>query len=143
PSHLLFFFTSHWFNSRPYNQLFFSNGRKGVAMTIIRTAEALQQSTESYVFLDVRTKTEQIATGKEAYDDSHIPGASFLDLKRDLSGNDSFLPDPTAIAETLGALGIDENTSIVLYDQRNQRAASRAWYVLYYLGHQDVYILQG
>src|SRR5699024_570642 len=139
---LLFLFTSDRFSARPYKTMLFSE-RGERKMTVIQHAEVLQSSKEAYVYIDVRTKTAAFHTGKEAYEHNHIPGAVYLDVKNDLSGKETFLPDVSLLTTKLGQLGINEQTKIVIYDQGNQRAASRAWYVLHYLGHQHVYILQG
>lgn len=112
-------------------------------MPIIQDAATLQASVDTYVYIDVRTKTEVFHTGEEAYRFSHIPGAVFLDMKNDLSGDKDFLPNIDSLTTKLGSLGIDEHTKLVIYDQGNQRAASRAWYVFHYLGHEQVFILQG
>lgn len=116
---------------------------RGIAVSIILQAETCIISNEPYVYIDVRTKTAKFASGKLAYEHSHIPGAVFLDMKKDLSEANSFAPDVHQLAQKLGEHGISEQTKIVIYDQGNQRAASKAWYIFHYLGHQQVYILQG
>lgn len=112
-------------------------------MNIIRTKEQLEKGMDTYTFVDVRTRGNGTKTGMEAYELGHLPGAVFLDVKEDLSGKDVFLPEPQHLAQTLGKLGMDAEAKIVLYDEGSQRAASKAWFVLHYLGHEHVYILQG
>src|SRR5699024_1139825 len=103
-----------------------------IAVSIILQAETCFISNEPYVYIDVRTKTAKFASGKLAYEHSHIPGAVFLDMKKDLSGANSFVPDVHLLAQKLGEHGISEQTKIVIYDQGNQRAASKAWYIFHY-----------
>lgn len=98
---------------------------------------------DEVIVMDVRTKYEKDQTGEAAYMQSHIPGALFLDLKADLSGQDHFLPDPQTLAERLAGLGVTEDDHIVLYDQGNNRAASKGWVVFHYIGQARVSILQG
>ena len=114
-------------------------------MSIIISVEALEKKLTSsdLVMLDVRTKYESFQTGKAAYEDSHITGAIYLDFKDDLSGKDTFLPDVEKLAEKLGALGISSQTEIVIYDEGYHRAASKAWFVLNYMGHDRLQLLNG
>lgn len=112
---------------------------------VMMTAEALkkQQNQKDLVVIDVRTKYSIYDSGEMAYKTGHIPGAVFLHMKEDFTGDNEFFPNPTLLAEKLGAVGISETDHIVLYDQGNQRASSKAWVVLHYLGHEHVSILHG
>lgn len=112
-------------------------------MNIIKTITELQEGKDNFIYIDVRTKDTQFITGEAAYASSHIPGAVFLDVKKDLSAEGTFLPNIEALASKLGDLGISNEMPIVLYDQGNQRAAAKAWYVLHYMGHKPLFILQG
>src|SRR5690625_4772267 len=80
---------------------------------------------------------------KEEYDQGHIPGALFLDVKHDLSGENTFFPTPEILGEKLGQLGISEDSRVVIYDSGTQRRAAKAWVTLYYIGHHTIHILQG
>lgn len=71
-----------------------------------------------------------------------IPGAIALDMKIDLSGEDTFLPNPEKLADKLSELGISNTDTLVIYDEGSNRGASKAWFVFHYLGHDAVYILQ-
>lgn len=108
-------------------------------MSIILTAEdALKIRTndkDNVVIIDVRSK--------EAYVDAHIPGALFLDVKQGLTGKESFLPEPENLERTLSDLGINNEDAIIFYDDGNHRAASKALFVMKYLGHKNVYVLDG
>lgn len=114
-------------------------------MSIIINVQALKEKlyNPSLVVMDVRTKYESFPTGEAAYENNHIPKAVYVDFKRDLSGKDTFLPDVQKLAEKLSRLGIERETEIVIYDEGNHRAASKAWFVLHYIGHRHVQILNG
>lgn len=114
-------------------------------MTIILSAEKAQEKimTQSIIPVDVRMKDKVYGTGKEAYKYQHLPGAVYLDFKEDISGKDSFFPEIEQIKTTLEEKGINRQTAILLYDEGNHRAASKAYVLLTYLGHEEVYILDG
>ena len=83
---------------------------------------------------------------RDAYDAGHIPGAVHLgaDDVSDPIGHveGTLLPD-ARLAEMLGALGIDRETRVVLYDDRGGFHAARVFWMLEYFGHRDVAILNG
>ena len=103
----------------------------------------------SFAFLDCRFKLDDPAWGRLQYEAAHIRGAVFVDLDRDLSGEKTGmngrhpLPDPTEFAGTLGRLGIDAAAQVVAYDQDVSIFASRAWWMLRWLGHERVAVLDG
>jgi len=103
----------------------------------------------SFAILDCRFKLDDPAWGRLAYETAHIPGSVFVDLDRDLSGENTGrngrhpLPDPTEFARTLGRLGIDASIQVVAYDQDVSMFASRAWWMLRWLGHEEVAVLDG
>lgn len=118
----------------------------GIKMNVMITPEKLAQwmSEESeLIIIDVRGKYQDYDSGRASYEAGHIPGAIFLDVKEDVIGSTSFLPEPDAFAEKLGSLGIDENAKLVLYDAGNHRPASKVWVALHALGHERAYILNG
>lgn len=87
--------------------------------------------------------------GREAWLESHIPGAVYADLDRDLSGpvtpdtGRHPLPAVEQAVETFSRLGIDANTRVVVYDDSNGAIASRAWWLLRWLGHRHATVLDG
>ena len=87
--------------------------------------------------------------GREAYLQGHIPGAVYADLDRDLSGPvvaDSGrhpLPAIEAAEAAFSRLGIDSATTVVAYDAAGGAIAARAWWLLRWLGHPDVRVLDG
>lgn len=122
-------------------------------MTYIVDASWLKNRLENdfvnTVVIDVRFKLNEAEAGKEAYLESHIPHAVYLDLDQDLSGpagehgGNRPLPDLDTIVGKLGAIGVDQDKKVVIYDQTNGIFAARAWWLLDYLGHEDVSVLAG
>ncbi|QJD85980.1 sulfurtransferase [Cohnella herbarum] len=104
---------------------------------------------ERVVIADVRFSPKDAHYGRNAYDEGHLPGAVFIDFKADLTdpagehGGRSPLPSPERLAGLFGGLGIDGLTTVVVYEDGNGPAASRLWWILKYLGHDNVYVLDG
>lgn len=99
------------------------------------------------VIIDCRFALGQPTTGRSEYEQDHIPGAFYLDLEKDLSGPKSQhggrhpLPEIQAFAAKLGQIGIGEHSTVVAYDDQGGAMASRLWWMLKYLGHDDVFVL--
>jgi thiosulfate/3-mercaptopyruvate sulfurtransferase len=87
--------------------------------------------------------------GRRAYLKGHIPGARYADLNRDLSAPVSAhsgrhpLPLPKNFAATLGLWGIGHATQVIAYDDAGGSFAARAWWLLRWLGHGSVVVLDG
>ncbi|MFJ5715124.1 sulfurtransferase [Neobacillus sp. NPDC093127] len=81
------------------------------------------------------------------YREGHIPGASYFDLEQDLSGSVSDhggrhpLPDLAELVTKLEIAGISNHTTVIAYDDGEGAFAARFWWLLQYLGHGDVYVL--
>ncbi|MFZ5603232.1 MAG: sulfurtransferase, partial [Pseudomonadota bacterium] len=99
--------------------------------------------------IDCRHDLAQPDAGETAYRQSHLPGALFLHLDRDLSGAKTGtngrhpLPEPAALAITLGRCGIGPGTQVVAYDDSGGMFAARLWWLLRWLGHEAVAVLDG
>lgn len=99
--------------------------------------------------VDCRFKLGSPDEGKHQYERSHIPGAVFFDLEKDLSGNVREhggrhpLPDMSRFKERLETAGIGNETIVVAYDGKEGAFASRLWWLIKYVGHDKVYILNG
>ncbi|PKO33282.1 MAG: sulfurtransferase [Betaproteobacteria bacterium HGW-Betaproteobacteria-7] len=99
--------------------------------------------------VDVRHQLADVAFGEAAYVAGHIPGAVFMHCDRDLSGPMSGrngrhpLPDPAQLAASLGSLGIGPQTQVVVYDDSQGMIAGRLWWLLRWLGHDRVAVLDG
>jgi len=100
---------------------------------------------------DCRHQLAEPAAGERAYLAGHLPGARFLHLDRDLSGSQVAglcggrhpLPDPATLAARLAAEGVTRGTQVVAYDDSGGMIAGRLWWLLRWLGHEAVAILDG
>ncbi len=111
--------------------------------------EQLQKNTGNLVIVDVRFNLMDPKAGRSAYDAGHLPEAVFVDLDEDLStqpskhGGRHPLPSREVLADTFGRIGIRDTTKVVVYDDQGGVFASRLWWTLKYLGHDEVAILDG
>ncbi len=98
---------------------------------------------------DCRHDLRQTEYGLTAYRNGHIPGALYLHLDRDLSGpvdgrhGRHPLPDPAVFAEKMSQCGVSAATQVVVYDNEGGIFASRLWWLLRWLGHERVALLDG
>ncbi|AFY53127.1 rhodanese-related sulfurtransferase [Rivularia sp. PCC 7116] len=99
---------------------------------------------------DCRFSLANPQEGKQQYETSHIPGAYYLDLNQDLSskvqqhGGRHPLPDIEEFSDKLSAMGVNyEETFVIAYDDSRFAFASRLWWLLRYLGHKQVAVLDG
>ena len=102
-----------------------------------------------WVVVDCRFDLQQPKAGRVAYVDTHIPGARYADLNKDLSSPPTSksgrhpLPDPNILAAKLGQWGIQQQTQVVAYDASGGAIAGRLWWLLRWLGHDAVAVLDG
>jgi len=102
-----------------------------------------------FTVVDCRFDLQNPAAGRQDYLRAHIPGARHADLNRDLSApvgpttGRHPLPAPEDFADTLSALGIGNDTQVVAYDAQNGSFAARLWWMLRWLGHDAVAVLDG
>jgi thiosulfate/3-mercaptopyruvate sulfurtransferase len=89
----------------------------------------------------------EIENGRIAYETGHIPTAGFADLMGELSDGDSPLqytvPTPEAFAAAMGALGVGDDTRVVLYDSSMSSWAARVWWMLRWVGFDRAALLDG
>lgn len=103
----------------------------------------------SIVVVDCRFNLADPTEGKRKYQESHIPGAVYYDLEKDLSdqvgkhGGRHPLPNPKHLAFKLGNSGIDHTKTVIAYDDQNGAMAARFWWLLRYYGHQNAAVLNG
>lgn len=117
------------------------------------TAEDLQtrQGEPGLVILDCRFALDDPAYGARSYAEGHVPGAQFADLERDLSApvvkgvtGRHPLPDANELVGKLRAWGLDNDSTVVLYDDGPGAFAARVWWLLAWLGKRDgVFLLDG
>ena len=99
--------------------------------------------------IDCRFSLDDESWGERNYLEGHVPGAVYAHLDRDLSGTKTGrngrhpLPSAGALADTLSRLGIGEGIQVVAYDQETGMYASRLWWLLRWMGHRAVAVLDG
>jgi thiosulfate/3-mercaptopyruvate sulfurtransferase len=115
---------------------------------IVRAGWLVQRLDDPSVrIVDCRFDLSNPQRGRTQYAASHIRGAFYLDLEQDLSGpvrehgGRHPLPDVQRLAQTLGKYGVDETVTVVAYDDQGGAFAARLWWLLRYLGHRKVYVL--
>jgi thiosulfate/3-mercaptopyruvate sulfurtransferase len=101
--------------------------------------------TVRYQFVDCRWELGNPSRGRDLYLDGHIPGASFLDVERDLSAPPGPrgrhpLPDPLQFAAAAGRAGIGDGVFVVAYGSMG--GAERLWWLLRHFGHDDCTVLE-
>jgi thiosulfate/3-mercaptopyruvate sulfurtransferase len=103
----------------------------------------------SLVLVDCRFVLGKPNAGLEAYEVGTIPGAYYFDLEQDLSGpvqehgGRHPLPDFNALADKMEMAGVDRGSIVVAFDEQGGAMASRLWWLLRYMGHEQVYVLDG
>ena len=119
---------------------------------LIVSSEWLAANTENpqVVIIDCRFSLADSESGQKQYQESHIPGAFYLDLNRDLAsavgkhGGRHPLPNMGELADKLSAIGINSSeTLVVAYDDSRLAFAARLWWLLRYMGHSKVALLDG
>jgi thiosulfate/3-mercaptopyruvate sulfurtransferase len=121
------------------------------AWTTLVSAEQLadELDRDKLIVLDARVSLQDRGAGEAKYRESHLPGARYADLDRDLSDHDrrgGRHPWPSAerFTAALGRWGITPEHQVVIYDGGDGAlAASRAWFLLQALGHRNAAVLDG
>lgn len=118
--------------------------------TLIGAGElASHVSDEQWIVFDCRHDLADTDAGRRAYRESHIPGARFAHLDENLSGPKTGktgrhpLPDPQTFCDWLGACGMDNVKQAIAYDDAGGFYAARLWWMLRWLGHDAVAVLDG
>jgi thiosulfate/3-mercaptopyruvate sulfurtransferase len=118
--------------------------------TLIDTATLAQHLGDRAVaIVDCRFKLDEAEWGERAFAAGHIPGATYAHLDRDLCGPKTGangrhpLPDVPRLVASFERLGIGDGLRVVAYDQDNGMFASRLWWMLRWMGHPDVAVLDG
>ena len=103
-----------------------------------------------WVVIDCRFSLDDPGQGWREYQESHIPGALYAHLDRDLSGEivpgetgRHPLPEPQEFVDMLSSWGIDHRVQVVAYDARGGAIAARLWWMLRWMGHDQAAVLEG
>ncbi|OIN92479.1 MAG: sulfurtransferase [Comamonadaceae bacterium CG1_02_60_18] len=114
--------------------------------------QALQKSSAPLVVFDCSFELSQPAAGDAQYAQCHIAGALRADLDRHLSAHGSAdaasggrhpLPAREKFAAWIGAMGVQPGTQVVTYDRQGMVYCGRLWWMLKWLGHDAVAVLDG
>lgn len=106
-------------------------------------------SGERWRIIDCRFDLDDPAWGRREYEREHLPGPVYASLDEDLSapadGSNGRhpLPSPARLAETFSRMGIGASTRAVAYDASGGPFAARLWWLIRYLGHREVAVLDG
>jgi len=104
---------------------------------------------EAVVIIDCRFNLAEPEQGEKDYQQDHIPGAFYLDLEKDLSsevrahGGRHPLPNRETFIKKLEEIGVNETKHVIAYDDQDGPFAARLWWLLKYLGHPKVSVLNG
>ena len=109
--------------------------------------ETLASDSHAMVF-DCRSHLGNLTQGKKDFDVGHIPGAQHADLDQHLAaapgiGGRHPLPEREVLADQFQRWGINPATRIICYDQNNGAFAARLWWLCRWLGHDEVFVLDG
>jgi thiosulfate/3-mercaptopyruvate sulfurtransferase len=119
--------------------------------TLITASELnLHINDKNWAVVDCRFSLEDTGRGQRDYLEAHIPRAVYAHLDRDLSGTKipgktgrHPLPEIHSFVVTLSAWGIDSDTQVVVYDDSTGSVAARFWWMLNWMGHRSVALLDG
>ena len=119
--------------------------------TLVSAAElaALLSAGPEPVVIDTSFDLADTDSGERRFRASHVPGSHYLHLDRDLSTSKTGrngrhpLPDRAEFARRVGALGIGPDTQVVALDGQGGVYAARLWWMLRWLGHDKVAVLDG
>jgi thiosulfate/3-mercaptopyruvate sulfurtransferase len=115
------------------------------------TTQALADHLEDpdWVVFDTRHDLADPRKGSRSYAAGHIPGAFFVAMDEDLAGPKTGtngrhpLPDGSRFAERMNAMGVSPESQVVVYDESGGSFAVRLWWMLRWLGHDKVALLDG
>ena len=119
--------------------------------TLVSPEELLALSAAGHAprLIDASFDLADVEAGRRAWRAGHVPGSVYLHLDEDLSGAKTGrngrhpLPDRRAFAAVLGRIGIGPETAVVALDRHGGVYAARLWWMLRWMGHADVAVLDG
>lgn len=101
------------------------------------------------VIVDCRFALGKPDAGREAYAAGHLPGAVYIDLERDMSGPVTEhggrhpLPDLGTFTLKLWKAGVADTSTVIAYDDQGGAMASRFWWMMHFLGHDQTVVMDG
>jgi thiosulfate/3-mercaptopyruvate sulfurtransferase len=130
------------------------SSKDGEARTLYHTLISVEELQENFmesdwVICDCRFDIHRPLFGHVAYREGHIPQAVYVDLDRKLSSKPDGtngrhpLPSPVELVQLIESLGIRNRSQVVVYDDEGGGYAARLWWILRYLGHDKVAVLNG
>jgi thiosulfate/3-mercaptopyruvate sulfurtransferase len=125
--------------------------RGGESMKFVKSVDWLRENltNRNIRVIDCTFSLQNPSFGKEQYGKSHIPGAVYFDLEKDLSGvvkkhgGRHPLPNMKNFLRKVEEAGIDEKSIVIVYDSGDGAFAARCWWLFTYIGHEKVYVLDG
>lgn len=118
--------------------------------TIVQVQELNQHLDDpDWVIVDCRYDLSDKSAGYRDYLNVHIPTAVYADLHDDLSSSATGgqgrhpLPGPARLNQVFSSLGIHQHSQVLVYDSASASIAARLWWMLRYMGHEAVAILEG
>ncbi len=118
-------------------------------MTQIVSAKWVKEQLDELIIIDCRFHLHAPEKGLEEYKEHHVPGAHYMDLNQDLSGEINThggrhpLPDFQKLYRKLQEAGVHDDGTVLLYDDQNGAMASRLWFLLQIMGHKHVLVMDG
>ena len=103
----------------------------------------------AWIIVDTRFDLTDPSKGEQQFATAHVPGARYAHLDRDLSGEKTGtngrhpLPTPEQMRTTFGAMGITHESQVVVYDADSSMYAARLWWMLRFMSHDRVAVLDG
>ena len=118
---------------------------------LLITAEQLQKNlpNRNWLVFDVRHDLADHSAGRKAYQQGHIPGALYLDHEEQLSAPKTGsngrhpLPERADFMALMRSQGLTQQTQVVVYDSGNSMFAAHLWWMLRWIGHEKVAVLDG
>jgi thiosulfate/3-mercaptopyruvate sulfurtransferase len=117
--------------------------------SLVNTETLVRNLDSGWRLFDCRFILNNPDAGEQSYRAGHIPGAHYLHLDHDLAGpvtprsGRHPLPDPELFAEKLRNKGVSDTSQIVAYDDAGGAIAARLWWLMRWLGHPQVAVLDG
>jgi len=118
--------------------------------TIISAKDLIKNvNNDDFIVFDCRCDISDSSYGIEAYNEGHIENSIFIDIDHDLASEKTSdsgrhpLPDPRLFSEKLSQWGMSNNKQAVVYDDAGGAFAGRMWWILKWLGHSNVAVLDG